>query len=142
MAEELRKKFGNVEEGIGIEDKEIREVIQLAIELANQTIDFCKLKEKFGIPNDRSLKLRIYDVPGEVGFVIVGCSVRPLIGIERVTTTVELSKDVFWAIVSRKLSVYDAWLYDLVKIRGEYSLRDSQILIPLFEIVSDIVFGG
>ena len=140
--DEIRKKFGNVEEGIGIEDKEIREVIELSIELANQTIDFCKLKEKFGIPSDRSMKLRIHDVVGEVGFVIVGCNVRPLIGIEKVTTTVELSKDVFWAIVSKKLSVYDAWLYDLVKIRGEYSLRDAQILIPMFELISDIIFGG
>ena len=138
---ELRKKFGDVKVGIGIEDEDIKEIIELAIDLANKTIDFCKVREKFGIPEDRSLKLRIIDVPGEVGFVIVGCSVRPIIGIERVTTTVELTKDVFWAVVTRKLSVYDAWLYDLIKFRGQYSLRDAQLLIPMFEMIYDIIFG-
>lgn len=144
MAEELelRKRFGNVKIGIGIEDEDIKEIIELAIELANRQIDFCKVKQKFGIPEDRSLKLKIVDVPGEAGFVIVGCHVRPVLGIERVTTVVELTKDVFWAIVTKKLSVYDAWLYDLVKIRGEYSLRDAQILIPLFELIYDYIFGG
>ena len=139
---ELRKRFGDVQEGIGIEDNEIKEVIEMAIELANQTIDFCRLKEKLNIPSDRSLKLKIIDVEGEVGFIIVGCRVRPLIGIERVTTTIELTRDVFWAIVTRKLSIYDAWLYDLVKIRGEYSLRDAQILIPMFDMIYDVIFGG
>ena len=138
---ELRKKFGDVREGVGIEDQEIRELIALAIAIANERIDFCKLRERFGIPEDRSLKLKIIDVPGEVGFVIVGCRVKPLIGIERTTVTVEMTKDVFWAIVTKKLSLYDAWLYDLVKFRGEYSLRDAQILIPMFELIYDYVFG-
>lgn len=139
---EIRKRFGEVQEGVGIEDQEIREVIEMAIELANARIDFCKLKERLGIPEDRSLKLKIIDVPGEVGFVIIGCRVRPVLGIERVTVTVEMTKDVFWAIVTGKLSAYDAWLYDLVKIRGEYSLRDAQLLIPMFEMIYDYLFGG
>lgn len=138
---ELRKRFGNVRVGVGIEDREIRDLIELAVALANERIDFCKVKERFGIPEDRSLKLRIVDVPGEVGFVIVGCEIRPLTGIERTTVTVETCKDVFWAIVTKKLSVYDAWLYDLVKFRGEYSLRDAQMLIPLFELIYDYIMG-
>lgn len=139
---ELRKRFGlKVQEGIGIEDQEIKEVIQLAIEIFNKYIDICKIKEQLGVQEDRSLKLRIVDVPGETGFVIIGCRVKPVIGIERVTTEVELTKDVFWAILTKKISLYEAWMYDLVKFKGEYSLRDAQILIPLFETLYDYLFG-
>jgi len=142
VSEELRKKFAGLEEGIGIEDEEIKEVIQLAIELANKHIDFKKVKEQAGVTDDRTLKLKIVDVPGECGFIIVGDKVRPIIGIERATVEVKLTKDVFWAIVSGKLSLYDAWLYDLVKFEGEFSLRDAQILIPLFEIIREYIFGS
>ena len=72
----------------------------------------------------------------------MGCKVKPIIGIERVTTVVEVTKDVFWAIVTKKLDAYEAWLYDLLKIKGEYSLRDAQLLIPLFEMLYDYIFGG
>jgi len=142
VSNDIRKKFGQVQEGIGIEDEEIREVIRLAVELGNKYFDVCKMKEQLGVKEDRSLKLRIIDVPGEVGFVVVGCQVKPVLGIERVTTEVELTKDVFWAILTKKLSLYDAWLYDLVRIHGEYSLRDAQLLIPLFELLYDYIFGG
>jgi len=139
---DVRKRLAGLKEEIGIEDEEIKEVIALAIEIANERIDFEKLRKKLGIKEDRSLLLKIIDVPGEVGFIIVDNKVRPIIGIEKATTYVELTKDVFWAIVTKKISLYDAWLYDLVRIRGEYSLRDAQILIPLFEMLYDYIFGG
>ena len=138
---ELRKRLSGLKEEIGIEDEEIREVIALAIELANKYFDVRKIKQQLGVKEDRSLKLKIIDVPGECGFIIVDDRVRPVLGIERVTTHVELTKEVFWAILTKKLSLYDAWLYDLVKFRGEYSLRDAQLLIPLFELLHDYLFG-
>jgi len=141
MSEDLRKKLAGVEEGIGIEDEEIKEIIALAIELANKYIDIPKLKEKLGIKEDRSLLLKIKDVKGECGFIIVGDKVKPVIGIEKATTYVEITKEVFWALVTRKLDPYDCWLFDLCKIRGEYSLRDAQLLIPLFNLLYDYIFG-
>jgi len=142
VSDDIRKKFGQVQEGIGIEDEEIREIIKLAIELGNKYFDVCGIKERLGVKEDRSLKLKIVDVSGEVGFIIIGCEVKPIIGIEKATTYVELTKDVFWAILTKKLGLYEAWLYDLVRIRGEYSLRDAQLLIPLFEMLYDYIFGG
>lgn len=142
VSEDIRRKLSGLKEEIGIEDDDVKEVIALAIELANKYIDYEKVRERIGIKEDRSLLLRIIDVPGECGFIIVGNKVKPVIGIEKATTYVEMTKDVFWAIVSKKLSLYDAWLYDLVKIRGEYSLRDAQILIPLFELLYDYLFEG
>lgn len=139
MTETRRKLIGLNE--IPIADDELRELIALGVELANKYIDFCEFRKKYGIPEDRTLKLRIVDVEGEAGFVIVGCHVRPATGLERATVTIETTKDVFWALVDGKLSVYEAWLYDLVKFRGEHSLRDAQLLIPLFELLREYIMG-
>jgi len=141
VSDELRKRLSGLKEEIGIEDEEVKEVIALAIEVANRYFDVRKIKEQLGIKEDRSLKLKIVDVPGECGFIIINDRVRPILGIEKATTYVELAKDVFWAILTKKLGLYDAWLYDLVKIRGGYSLRDAQLLIPLFELLYNYLFG-
>ena len=127
--------------GIDIEDDEIREFIDLAIEIGNKKIDWSKVREKYNIPPDRTLMLRITDVRGEVGFVIVGDKLYPIRGWERPTVVVELSKDVFWAIVTRKLSLYEAYIYNLVRFRGENSLRDAMILIPLFDELYSYIMG-
>lgn len=135
-----RKVLAGIKEEIGIEDEDIKEVIALLIELSNKLIDFKKVKRKYGVEEDRTLLLRITDVQGECGFIIVGDKVRPLRGIERATVEVEMTKDVFWALVTRKLSLYDAWLYDLVKFRGENALRDAQILIDMFETLYPYIY--
>jgi len=143
---ELRKKVLGVKEEIGIEDEEIKEVIRLGIEFINRYIDVKRVKEELGIKEDRTLVLRIVDVPGEVGFAVIGDKLKPLLGIERPTTIVEVTKDVFWALVTGKLKPYDCWLYDLCRVKGEYSLRDAVLLSTLFEVFyeqyKDLFFGG
>lgn len=128
--------------GIELEDQDIREFIELAIELGNKKIDWGKVREKYGVPPDRTLMLKIVDVKGEVGFIIVGDKLYPLRGWERPTVVLELTKDVFWAIVTRKLSLYDAFMMGLVRFRGPNALRDAMILIPLFEELYPYVMGG
>jgi hypothetical protein len=141
VSDDVRKKLA-IKEEIGIEDEEIREVIALIIELVNKTIDIKKLKEMYGIKENRSLLLRITDVKGECGFIIdENDEVRPVKGLEKATTYVEMSKDVFWALVAKKLDPYDCWLYDLCKVRGEYSLRDVQLLYRIFTVVYEYLFG-
>lgn len=142
MSEE-RKRLARIKEEIGIEDEDIKEVIALIVELVNKTIDIQKLKEMFGIKENRSMLLRISDVSGECGFIITeNNEVKPIRGLEKATTYVEVSKDVFWALVTRKLDPYDCWLYDLCKVRGEYSLRDVQLLYKIFTVAYDYIFGG
>lgn len=127
--------------GIDIEDQEIKEFINLAIELGNRKVDWSKVRERYGIPPDRTLMLKIVDVQGEVGFIIVGDKLYPIRGWERPTVTVEMSKDVFWALVTRKLTLYEAYIYGLVKFKGENSLRDAMILIPLFDELYAYIIG-
>ena len=119
--------------GVDIEDKEIREFIELAIEIGNTKVNWAKVREKYGVPPDRTLMLKIVDVKGEVGFIIVGDKLYPIRGWERPTVVVEMTKDVFWALATRKLSLYDAFMLGLVRFRGEHALRDAMILIPLFD---------
>ncbi|MCL7388717.1 MAG: hypothetical protein LZ173_02105 [Thaumarchaeota archaeon] len=145
MSDELRKKIIKLKEEIPVEDEDIKEVIALTIELANRMLDIGKLKEMFGIKESRSMLVKIIDVKGggEVGFIIDETnSIRPVRGLEKATTYVEITKDVFWALATRKLDPYDCWLYDLCKVRGEYSLRDVQLLYKIFTAVYDYVFGG
>lgn len=148
MSDELRKRIAKLKEEIHIEDEDIKEMIALIIELANRTIDVGKLKEMFNIRENRSMLVKIIDVKGgEIGFIIDETnSIRPVRGLEKATTYVEITKDVFWALVTGKLDPYDCWLYDLCKVRGEYSLRDVQLLYKIFTVVYDYVyreiFGG
>jgi putative sterol carrier protein len=128
--------------GIDIEDEDIREFISLVIEIGNKKIDWSKVREKYGIPPDRTLMLRIVDVKGEVGFVIVGDKLYPIRGWEKPTVIVEMTKDVFWALATRKLSLYDAFLMGLVRFKGERHLRDAMILIPLFDQIYTYIMGG
>ena len=137
---EVRKQILGLKEEIGIEDEDIREVIALLIEFANKYVDFKKVRKKYGIEDDRTLILKIVDVPGEAGFIIDGDKVRPLRGIERATVVVKCTKDVFWAILTRKLDPYTAWLYDLVKFEGDNALRDAQILIDMFETIYPYIY--
>jgi hypothetical protein len=144
VSDELRKRIVKLKEEIPIRDEDIKEVIALTIELVNRTLDIEKLKKMFNIKENRSMLVRIVDVEGgEVGFIIDETnSIRPVRGLEKATTYVEITKDVFWALATRKLDPYDCWLYDLCKVRGEYSLRDVQLLYKIFETVYDYVFGG
>lgn len=143
MAEGLDRRRGLAGLGvIDIADREIRQLLEYGVAVANKLIDFCEVRKRLGIPEDRTLKLKITDVEGEAGFIIIGCEVRPLSGIEKATVTVETTKDVFWALVAGKMTVYQAWLYDLVRFKGEHSLRDAQLLIPLFETIREYVLGG
>ena len=137
---DVRRELAGLKNEIGIEDEMIKECIALLIELANKYIDFKKVKRKYGVDEDRTLLLRIVDVPGECGFIIDGDKIRPLRGIERATVEVEMTKDVFWALVTRKLDLYTAWLYDLVKFKGENALRDAQILIDMFETLYPYIY--
>jgi hypothetical protein len=143
VSDELRKRIAKVKDEIPVEDEDIKEMIALTIELANRMLDIGKLKEMFGIKENRSMLVRIIDVKGEVGFIIDETnSIRPVRGLENATTYVEITKDVFWALMLKKLDPYDCWLYDLCKVRGEYSLRDVQLLYKIFTAVYDYVFGG
>jgi hypothetical protein len=144
VSDELRKKIIKLKEEIPVEDEDIKEMIALTIELANRMLDIGKLKEMFNIRENRSMLVKIIDVKGgEVGFIIDETnSIRPVRGLEKATTYVEITKDVFWALATRKLDPYDCWLYDLCKVRGEYSLRDVQLLYKIFTAVYDYVFGG
>ena len=144
MSDELRKKIIKLKEEISVEDEDIKEMMALIIELANRMLDIGKLKEMFGIKESRSMLVKIIDVKGggEVGFIIDETnSIRPIKHLENATTYVEITKDVFWALATRKLDPYDCWLYDLCKVRGEYSLRDVQLLYKIFTAVYDYVFG-
>jgi hypothetical protein len=141
MSSDVRKKLA-IKDEIGIEDEDIKEVIALTVELINKTIDIKKLKEMFKIKENRSLLLRITDVKGECGFIIdENNEVRTIKGLEKATTYVEMDRNVFWALVTKKLDPYDCWLYDLCKVRGEYSLRDVQLLYKIFTAIYDYLFG-
>lgn len=148
MSDELRKRIAKLKEEIPIEDEDIKEMIALAIELVNRTLDIGKLKQMFNIKENRSMLVRIIDVEGgEVGFIIdENNNIRPVKSLENATTYVEITKDVFWALVTGKLDPYECWLYDLCKVRGEYSLRDVQLLYKIFSTVYEYVyheiFGG
>lgn len=135
--------FDNIEsmKGVGIEDNDIREFIELVIEIGNRKINWASVKQQYGIPDDRTLMLRIVDVQGAVGFVIVGDKLYPIRGWERPTVTIEMTKDVFWALATKKLSLYDAFIMGLVKFRGDNALRDAMILIPLFDEIYNYIMG-
>ena len=127
-----------------VRDPRLRELIALGIMVANEFIDWKKVREKYGIKEQRSLLLKVISKDGEqeAGFILTpdGKAV-PYTGIERVTVEVTVPEEVFWAIVAGKITVKEAWLRDLIKIRGENPLRDAMILIPLFETMRRILAG-
>ena len=127
--------------GVEIEDQDIKEFIELVIDIGNRKINWAEVRRKYGIPEDRTLMLKIVDVKGQVGFIIVGDKLYPIRGWERPTVVVEMTKDVFWALATKKLSLYDAFIYGLVKFRGDNALRDAMILIPLFDELYSYIVG-
>jgi len=127
-----------------VRDPRLKEIIAIGIAVANELIDWGKVREKYGIRERRSLLLKIVarDRTEEAGFVLLenGRAI-PYTGIEKVDVEVIVPEEVFWAIVAGKISVREAWLRDLVKLRGRHPLRDALILIPLFETLRRVLVG-
>ena len=127
-----------------IRSEKLREVIAYGIVVANQLIDWRKVRERYGIRERRSLLLKIISEDGEeeAGFILTedGRAI-PYTGIERVTVEVIVPEPVFWLLLSGKIGLREAWLRDLIRLEGENPLRDAMILIPLFERLRELVLG-
>lgn len=125
-----------------IEEENLREIIAIGLVVANELIDWKKVKEKYGIKKRRSLLLKVVSKNrvNEAGFVLLedGRAI-PYTGIERVDVEVVVPEEVFWAIVAGKIGIREAWLRDLIKLKGDHPLRDALILIPLFETLRRVL---
>ena len=128
----------------GIRSERLRELIAYALVVANEMIDWAKVRRMYGFEEDRSLLIRIVSDDGteEAGFILTPDNrVVPYTGVERVTVVVTVPETVFWLIVAGRLSVREAWLRDLIQVEGENPLRDAMILIPLAERIRELVAG-
>jgi len=137
LIEEYKKEL---EESIS--DPSLREIVAVGIVIANEIIDWDKVRKKYNIRERRSLLLKIVgrDRVSEAGFVLLeNGKAIPYTGIEKVDVEIVIPEEVFWAIIAGKISIKEAWLRDLVKLKGDHPLRDALILIPLFETIRKVI---
>ena len=121
------------------ERRRIEQLLPLLVKLGNRTVDWRRLFREAGIPEDRTMKIVIVDAGVMKGIALKDGRLVLAEDISNPTVTVYMTSNVFWAMITGKMSAYEAWLRGLISFSGDFALRDAVLLTRLFDELRRVV---